>query len=520
MTDLILVPSPYQQALYDFIKDGEGSAIVEAVAGSGKTTTIIEALKFIPPHETVQLFAFNTAIAAELKARIPSAMRNVRAATFHSVGYRALCRHLGMKAIETNSRKLYQLCRELPDPKKKWLPRVPKEYESFACKLVGLAKGDGLGAVCENDPLFWQDLIDHHGIDYDGDGDPETALRLARQLFARSVEAAEEYMIDFDDQLYLPILWKIPLEQTDWVFVDEAQDTNPIRRALASRVLKPGGRMICVGDRKQSIYGFTGASIDAMDQLKEAWNCTELPLSVCYRCPTTVIEQAQTLVPYIEAAPGAPKGRVEHLQPSEGVKQLTAADAVLCRNNAPLVELAYWCLARGIACQILGRDIGKGLQALVEKLKPAHIDDLITRLDVYRTREMKKYHDKEQHGKAQSVADRVDCLTTLIDNLPEDERTLPGLGEALNRLFGDDVTGRLTLSTVHKAKGKQWPQVAILRPELMPSFWAVLDWEQVQEENVQYVAWTRAQQALIFLDGYGSEYAPSSIDRPLFKPHN
>lgn len=491
-----LAPSPYQAAIYDFTQNGEGSAVVVAVAGSGKTHTILEALRLIPPTQTAHLFAFNTAIAKELKDRLPPGARHLRASTFHSIGYQALCQSFGMKAIETNSRKLWQLCREkITDFTER------RRYESYICKLVDLAKGAGMGCLVDDTYAHWEGIVAHHDLYLD---DPyakeEKAIDLARQLLEWSTQAAEQnYAIDFSDQLYLPILWDLPLERKDWIFVDEAQDTNAIRRAFLDKMLKPGGRLIAVGDPKQSIYGFTGASVDAIELIKSTWDCTELPLSVSYRCPQRVVQRAQTLVPYIEAAPGAPEGVVGEKTLAEALLVLTAADVVLCRNNAPLVELAYQCLAKGIGCQILGRDIGKGLQGLVEKMRATDLETLETALFDYRRREMRKLLDRDQHGKAQSVDDRVQCLLTLIENLPETERTLTGLVAALDKLFGDDTTGRLTLSTVHKAKGKEWPRVAILKPELMPAPWAKDGWQQEQEKNLQYVAWTRAREALYFL---------------------
>ena len=500
MTDLSTpdkpIPSSYQLDIYDFVEHKEGSAVVVAVAGSGKTYSIREALSLIPANQSVQYFAFNTAIVGEFRSHpVVKTLRHVSVSTFHSVGYRALCNHFMMKNIETNSRKLQQLCREKLD----WPNR--RRYESFVCKLVDLAKGIGIGCLVPDEWGVWEGLVAHHDLYLD---DPhakeDVAITHARNLLQWSTDAAEaNYLIDFADQLYLTVLWDLPVDRKDWVFVDEAQDTNPIRRALVQRVLRPGGRLVAVGDPRQSIYGFTGASIDAIDQIKAQWSCIELPLSVSYRCPRKVVEQAQTLVPYIEAAPGAKEGLVADLTKREALLRLTKADAVLCRNNAPLVELAYECLSQGISCQILGRDIGKNLQQLVERMQGTDVDDLVVRLGQYRTREVAKYLEKDQHGKAQGVDDRVQCLYTLIDNLPENERTLPGLAAALDRLFGDTILERLTLSTVHKAKGREWPQVAILRPDLMPAHWAEQDWEQEQEENLQYVAWTRAKETLIFV---------------------
>lgn len=496
-------PSPYQQAIFDFVTLDQGSAVVIAVAGSGKTTTILNALPLIPRDQSVQLFAFNKSIADKLKAEIaPLGLRNVFASTFHSVGYQAVCRYLGLKNVNTQSNKLRTLCRA----KLSWRDR--SQYESFICRLVGLAKGEGLGALFPDTRPAWQALIDHHDLSLDTkEADEGTAIDLARDLLIWSREAAEQdFLIDFDDQLYLPIFWGLQLPQYDWVLVDEAQDTNPVRREFLTRSLRAGGRLIAVGDPRQAIYGFTGASHDAIDLIRANWNATELPLSVCYRCPTAVVEKAQEIVDYIEPAPNAPAGVVRSSTVRTVLPELGPEDAVLCRNTAPLVDLAYFCIGQGIGCQILGRDIGKGLQSLVDRMKAFDINDLEQKLSNYSLREGAKLRAKDQEARAEALSDRVSCLNTIIDHLPEPERGLDGLRMALERLFGDQEGSSgpnrlLTLSTVHKAKGREWRKVAILAPELMPARWAKQPWQQAQEKNLQYVAWTRATEELIFLEG-------------------
>jgi DNA helicase-2/ATP-dependent DNA helicase PcrA len=429
---MTFTPSPYQQAVFDFIQQARGSAVVIAVAGSGKTTTIMQALPLIPSSESVQLFAFNKAIADELKARIPAHCRNIRAATFHSVGYGALCRALNLKNLNTQSNKLRQICRE----KLSWNQR--SLYEGFICRLVGLAKGEGVGALSPNEPEVWEELIAHHDLTLDSkDAREEAAINLSRDLLAWSNDAAEhDFLIDFDDQLYLPILWNQGLPQYDWVLVDEAQDTNPVRREFIARSLRDGGRLIAVGDPNQAIYGFTGASHDAIDLIKANWEAQELPLSVCYRCPRSVVEKAQEIVPQIEPAPDAPEGSVRYEDLSTVLGEFGPTDAILCRNTAPLIDLAYQCIGKGIGCQILGRDIGKGLQQLVEKMQALTIEELEQKLSLYERREIAKLLLKNQEAKAESIRDRVSCLFKVIDNLKENERTLPSLQQALTADLG------------------------------------------------------------------------------------
>src|SRR3990172_8957636 len=77
------LPSKYQQTIFDFIVTGTGHAVVEAVAGSGKTTTIVNALDLTPKDARVGFVAFNKHIASELKKRAPD---HVHVSTLHSLG--------------------------------------------------------------------------------------------------------------------------------------------------------------------------------------------------------------------------------------------------------------------------------------------------------------------------------------------------------------------------------------------------------------------------------------------------
>ena len=502
--------SDHQAAIFDVMPDRKsGSYIIKAVAGAGKTTVIKNALRFIPDNSHVQGLAFNTDAARNLKDALaeviasdgPDRYRNVRMGTFHSVCYGAILRYLGKRAedVKPDDKKVVKLLRDrLRDEDK-------EIYASFCAKLVGLAKGEGIGALIPDTVERWWDLIEHHGLTLESEeATEERAIEIARKALVFSNKLAKERgAIDFDDMLYLPILWKLRLWQNDIVFLDEAQDTNPVRRAVVRLMLKRDGRLFAVGDPKQSIYGFTGASIDAMELITRDFKTRELPLTVSYRCARSVVAQAQTWVDYIQASDNAPEGEVKHgVALDDALKALTDADAVLCRQTAPLIGLAYQLIAKKRGVRILGRDIAEGLLALIHAQKAKGIDRLIEKLEAWRDREVARWIAKGEEGKADAVADKAECILMLINNLPETERTIPALERWITNVFrldGDSPAGSLlTLATVHKAKGLEWNTVAILRPDLMPGR-ARQDWQTEQEINLMYVAATRAKRTLLYL---------------------
>ncbi len=498
---MTFLPSPYQQRFFSWVRDGRGSCVLTAVAGSGKTTSIIRSLLEIPEGRSVQLLAFNTIIAKELGARVEALRKEsgrplagIRASTFHSLGFGAVRKYLSNLTIKMDGKKTHGLCDEVMTSEEL------ETYGDYVTALVSLAKGQGIGALTPDLPAAWWDLAKHHDLFLPTEtAGEERAIELARQVLARSELAARRGLIDFDDQLYLVAKWKLRLWQNDFVYLDEAQDTNPMRRALAKLALRPGGRLIAVGDARQAIYGFTGASHDAIDLIRAEFSAIELPLTVSYRCARAIVTAAQDVVTHVEAAPDAPEGLVERDVPlTTALTSLTASDAILCRNTAPLISAAYALIARGVGCSVLGREIGAGLVALVKKQRARGVPHLLEKLAIYREREVARFTARGEEGKAEAVTDRVACIETVIEHLAETERTVPRLIERLESLFSDD-TGVLTLSTVHRAKGREWERVAILRPDLMPSKWARQEWQQLQEENLQYVAITRAKRHLMFL---------------------
>lgn len=501
-------PSPQQDAIYNAVTRTPDSLLVVAVAGAGKTTTLTGICERIPADRTVIFCAYNKAIATEIGAKLVQAGvgANVKSGTFHSFGYGALSQALKVR-LTVDGAKCAKIAREL---------RVPDGLTPFVTKLVSLAKQRAVNVLTvPGDDAAWYAIVDHFGLTetLSGEGgeasDPDlvgTGVRYAQEVLRRSNEAGKCGQVDFDDMIYLPLVYDCRVWQRDYVLVDEAQDTNPARRALARKMLKPSGRLIAVGDPHQAIYGFTGADSDALELIKKEFRCVEFPLTVTYRCPKAVVALAQRWVSHITAADSAPEGEVTSLSRAEFRKVTpTAEDVVLCRLTKPLVELAYEYIGRGVVCRVEGRDIGQGLIKVIDKVCGrtgcADLGQFLDRLDAYQERETGRLLAKGQETAAEAVDDRCATLRVIAARFADDEG-VDAVRGAIHVLFGDTPEGErakvLTLSTVHKAKGREWGCVYLFgREKYMPSKWARQAWQADQELNLMYVAVTRAKATLV-----------------------
>jgi superfamily I DNA/RNA helicase len=256
--------------------------------------------------------AYNKAIAMEIKDKVSKLDINTRqidAGTIHSAGFKAIMKLFPKTKV--NAKKVWDIIDEMSE-ESDTMAKTLELCDSFIAKSVSIAKQRAFGFLCSvDDQSKWYDLVDHFGLEEELPEDGislDTALELTVRAFKRSIEL-DPLAIDFDDMILSPLIHKANLFKRDWVLIDEAQDTNPARRALAMAMMQPKtGRLIAVGDPAQAIYGFTGADSNSMNLIKDQLNSKELPLNLTYRCPKAIVRRAQKLVPDIEAHESAPEG--------------------------------------------------------------------------------------------------------------------------------------------------------------------------------------------------------------------
>jgi len=194
-------------------------------------------------------------------------------------------------------------------------------------------------------------------------------LSAASRIIASGEELARNAkIIDFDDMVYLPVQWNLRVPKYDWIFVDEAQDLSKAQLQLALRARNQRGRILFVGDKHQAIYGFAGANCNSVDEIIKETRAKELPLSICYRCPTSHLDLARESVPHIEPRPDAPVGTLETIKLDKLPSIVQEGDLILSRTTAPLVDLCIELISNKIPARVRGRDIGTSITSLAQDI--------------------------------------------------------------------------------------------------------------------------------------------------------
>ena len=478
--------SPMQQAVFEDAARGAGHTMVEAVAGSGKTTTLLEMLTHFTAGLSVLFVAFNKAIIRELKERCT--LPGVEITTLHALGFKAVARALNLRGDVVEAHKMDAIVDRVTGADKHYERR---EWANSVAKAVSLVKS----YLARTDEQI-ADVIDAHGLcPPEREEDRVPFIRDVRACINEGIDSLYDAQgrvrpdakIDFDDMIFLPAALDLPIPQYDRVCVDETQDLNAAQIALILKAVKSGGRITAVGDPRQAIYTFRGAGSDAFGDVQRALDAKILPLSVSYRCSRAVIREAQKWVPHIEAAPDAVDGSVTTVAESMLKRDAQPGDFVLSRANAPLLPLCLHFLKQGIPAAIQGRDVGTKLSSVAKRAKTDDVDAMLKYVDRWVGLEVQRLARRKRDSSG--VEDIGECLHALS----EGETSVKAVLAKVERLFADgDSSARVTLSSTHKAKGMERDRVWLLRETYMKR-------QGQEEENLIYVAITRAQRDLFIV---------------------
>ena len=497
-TDVLgYTPSEYQKNIFDFVLHGTGNAVVKARAGSGKTATLIAAMKLVPEDKKCLFLAFNKSISEEITFKLQG-KANCQVMTVHSLGYRIIMRSQTVRP-KVNDKKYSIYLKHNITYLSTAAIRTKSEIDEYLENILTLLDFSRLNLAQSKREI--KKIADKYVIPVKYD-----EIDVVFKLMAWGKTSLSE--IDYTDMVWLPCELDMNVKELrfNWIFNDEAQDYSVAYVKLFTKCFKRGTRFISVCDDYQAINFFAGASETALDSMINHPNTQLFTLPISYRCDKNIIKEANSIVEDIQARPDAGEGVVVE---DSHIYDIKGNDMVLCRNNAPLFKLYVKLIDKNIPCYIKGKDndkyklintierfsvgeeLGKGLN--VDGLFPRLYENMIDE----RNRLVSMGVDPIEAINSDSVQNKYDVIVSL-DAISKKCHTKSELLNRIERIYSVTEKG-VCLSTVHKAKGLESDNVHIICRSLMPSKSCKNKYEEMQEQNLIYVAITRAKHKLMYL---------------------
>ena len=488
-----------------------------AGAGSGKTRVLTRRVAHQcltgsaePSHVAVLTFTRQAASELHRRLRALGTGDGLIAGTFHSVALSML--------------------RQYWDQQGRSHPTVVSDRRRLIGEVIGPKHGTSIAALSSD--IDWARARNVEAARYStavanaGRRSLSPAADVARVMADLEKLKAKRGVIDLDDLLSTTIhlmrndekFASIARWRIRHLFVDEAQDLNPLQLEVLELWRGDRDQLTLVGDPSQSIYGFNGSDPTILTNLESRFPGIEVVrLGTNYRCTPQVVAAGlnaltnggASVPDLVSARPNGSAIRIhgfadEHLE-ATGIADIIdeigrergswRSTAVLARTNAQLPPIRAALEARGVPARILGAAAADPVQRATRE-----VGDLpsASRIATW-SRDARDPSDDD-------ATEDITARRTVADAVDEFLRGGGGDGRAFlawvraNRPF-DVVTDSnvVELLTFHGAKGREWDHVVVAGCEvgLMPHSSAKSDLERAEEIRLAYVAITRASDDLI-----------------------
>ncbi|MFJ3941779.1 UvrD-helicase domain-containing protein [Streptomyces parvus] len=467
-------PTDEQTAAADAFHAGDHLAL-QAGAGTGKTTTLA-----LLAHATTRrgrYLAYNRAIAQDARARFP---HTVQCKTAHALAYAAVGHHY-TRRLNAPRRPAWQTGQALGVTK-----AIRIGDREVSQRALSNALLNTVTRFCHSaDP----DITRHHVPHMRGLENTDLHTELAAHLlpFARKawadLQRPDDGAVRFDHDHYLKI-WALtqPRVDTDFLLLDEAQDTNPAVEQIFLHQ-RDHAQLVMVGDSAQAIYHWRGA-----EDVMTGFDGTQLTLSQSFRFGPDLAAEANRWL-HLADAPirltGTPTVPTE-------LGPLTSPDAVLCRTNVGAMAQVMALMAAGYRVALA--EGGDSLRTLAQaagdlkKGRRTHHPELIL---------FPSWGDLQDYAAHDPAGRDLQPLVNLVDAHGTD-----AILAAVAHLT-TEPQAQVTVSTAHKAKGREWPRVLIADDFARPDNASDSTSPQAQPEPIDdaearlaYVAVTRTRQRL------------------------
>jgi superfamily I DNA/RNA helicase len=492
---------------YDIIHS-TGNIKINAVAGSGKTTTIVEYAKARPATAKILYLAFNRTVKLEAQKKFSEkGMHNVQVETAHSLAYKNIVFH-HKYTVRKQDYKSYEIAELLG---------ISGTGEKHAEYIIANHIIKFIAFFCNSDKLKVQDL---NYLDVVSDPKARTFVKtfypyienLSRIFLSKMDKGEIEITHDFYLKKYQ---LSNPRLNYDYILFDEGQDASP---AMLDIFLKQKATKVIVGDTHQQIYGWR----HAVNSLEKA-DFTTFHLSASFRFPAAVADLARSILRWKNHL-----GDYKEVPISgKGTQQAEVTKSVIARTNLGLLlkAIAYVTEKKnlkhiyfeGNINSYTYADEGASLYDVLNLYNKNHYlikDKLIKAMN--NMSELKEYIEKTEDAQLSMMTDIVeeygDEIPAIIKSIKDKH-----VGD------GEKEKAEIIFSTVHRSKGMEYDVVQIVNDFITEEKLEKLKDEELsksklnEEINLLYVAVTRTKNTIYIPENLVPKETPPSPQIRLIK---
>jgi superfamily I DNA/RNA helicase len=463
-------PTPEQQKIIDAALAG-GNVVIQAGAGTGKTSTLRMLAKSMPDSKILYLVynraAKDEAERDEAEGGFPA---NVTVKTGHGLAYGPIV--MGRKLrnrLNGNFQKSSEVAGIIGTTKL----ILDQDLSLSAYRIASIAL-----ATVRRFCYSADTEISRHHVPFQNNILGAAHDKLASHVLPYARKAWDDInsktgRIRMEHDHYLKIYGLTnPTLRYDVILLDEAQDSNP---CIVDIVSKQAAQQIVVGDGCQQMYSWRGA-VDAL----ATWpNATQLFLTQSWRFGQAIADEANTWLSQLDTP--------MRLSGNPGIESVIETidgtpDAVLCRTNGGALGSAMNLIKAGNKVALVGG--GKKLADLAYAALDLMAGRRTSNEDLYAFTSWDEVRDYVANE--EGVGD-LKTIVKLIDDHGADV-----IIATTKRLVAEEQAD-VTISTAHKAKGREWNRV-----RLADDFFVAAEGETLAPAEIMigYVAATRAKLVL------------------------
>ena len=538
-------PSTYQQDILDFfLNNPQSNMLVNALAGSGKSTT---ACMLSEHSKTSDLYiAFNASVVEEFKKKIKNPKTKVM--TMHSLAYSIMLYNVEQESKDSaekpkgfgSQRSKRTVSLDNFKPHKILDEEITKRYGryiEFAKRVFLKDNYVNLYNLCRltlTDMSSNKDVSrlinDHVLFLYYGDEgysapDISEITSTLKILDTKSKQQFEtQGVIDFTDMLWITFNklkydnWEVPY----WalytnIYCDEVQDFSNIQLNFLKFIKRTKGRYVFIGDFHQAIYNFAGANAQAFNQIPKMFAPVEtFDLPICYRCAKSHLSRVNKEygIPILPCD-DAPMGFVKTIDKNKISEYAKAGDMVISRKNKWIAEVVLDLARNGTPIFIEDKEMVGAIKRQIlsskctsvgtlEKFLQKVISNYNKKLFEIVSKNVREGGHEEEHLEAvaetNSKIDNTSFLLEILEGYLENHAPSDSVSKFSN--FVDKLLNTtpspncVRLCSIHKAKGLEATNVFVLNEAKINYDFRNSKEQNIQEKNLSYIATTRAKEGL------------------------